>query len=126
MKKLLILLLAFGMLFPAALADGIDLSAMSFDELMELRQSLMLEIMSRPEWEETTLEAGTYYIGQDIPAGYYKAVAVNTFMEIKLYEGSREVDWYMVYGEDIGKLYLKDGWRMETNGTIILSPYAGI
>ena len=125
MKKLVAVLLIVITIPLFAFAET-DISSMSFDELIALRQSLMMEIMKRPEWSETTLEAGTYKIGKDIPSGYYKAHPVNSFMEIKLFSGSKEVDYIMVYGEDLGKLYLEDGLTLKTNGTILLTPYAGI
>ena len=69
MKKLLALLLALALLIPAACAEGIDLSALSFDQLVELRQQISKELTTRPEWKEVTVPVGVWKVGEDIPAG---------------------------------------------------------
>jgi len=73
MKRTLSLILALLILTVPALADApdIDLSALSFDELVALNQAVDREIMTRPEWKSVTLPAGDFYAGVDFPAGRY-------------------------------------------------------
>ena len=69
MKKFIAILLACLIILPAACAESIDLSSLSFDELQELKSRISQEMTTRPEWKETTVPAGLYEIGTDIPAG---------------------------------------------------------
>lgn len=54
--------------FQSALAD-VDLSGMSFDELVALRNQIDQAIWASDGWQEVTVPAGVYHIGEDIPAG---------------------------------------------------------
>ena len=71
MKRLFILILAALILAGSAAADSIDLSSMSYDELVALREQLNLAIWNCQEWQEVTVPEGTYIIGKDIPAGHW-------------------------------------------------------
>ena len=69
MKKLLICLaLCLALIVPAALAE-IDLSGMTFDELVALKGEIDLALWASEEWQEVTVPTGVYHIGEDIPAG---------------------------------------------------------
>lgn len=72
MKKLrmiaMILVLSLLLAAPAA-ATGIDLSALSWDELIALKAEIGKEQMSRDEWQEVEVPEGVYVVGEDIPAG---------------------------------------------------------
>ena len=125
MRKLLAAVLIFCSLFAVAFADA-DLSAMSFDELIKLREQITAEIINRPEWKETEIDAGTYRIGKDIPSGVYTVIPKNSYVMLNVYDGSKLVNGYGVYGEEIGRLPLYDGDRLEIDATIILTPYTGI
>ena len=54
---------------PAIAASGVDISGLSFDELLALKQEINLAIWASDEWQEVTVPAGVYQIGKDIPAG---------------------------------------------------------
>lgn len=125
MKRLFAFILIITLISSAAFAD-FDLSALSFSELVELREKLMVEIMTRPEWSETEVDAGSYIIGLDIPEGIYKISPKNSYVTLAVYEGSKEIKSYGVFGEDIGKLILYNGQRMEIDATIIMMPFTGI
>ena len=71
MKKLLVLLVLCTLLFSSACASDIDLSGLSFDELIALKQKINLAIWNCEEWQEVTVPGGIYEIGKDIPAGYW-------------------------------------------------------
>lgn len=72
MKKLITIIMILAMLLPAAgLADLPDISGLSFDELVQLREQLNLAIWNSAEWQEVRVPAGVYEIGVDIPEGYW-------------------------------------------------------
>lgn len=54
--------------FQSALAD-VDLSGMSFDELVALRNQIDQAIWASDGWQEVSVPAGVYHVGEDIPAG---------------------------------------------------------
>ena len=70
MKKLFCLLLVVCVIPVFSWAET-DLSSMSFDQLLDLRSALNAEIISRPEWKEVVVPAGTWIVGRDIPTGSY-------------------------------------------------------
>ena len=71
MKRLLCLFLAL-VLFPVvSLADLPDLSGLSFDELVMLRQEALLAMWNSEQWQEVRVPAGVYEIGTEIPEGYW-------------------------------------------------------
>ncbi len=70
MKRALALILALLLIGSAALAE-IDLSGLSYDELLELREQVNLAIWNSESWHEIEVPAGVYIIGEDIPAGRY-------------------------------------------------------
>jgi hypothetical protein len=69
MKKLICLILVFSMLVPCALAESIDLSGMTFEELVALKEKINLAIWQCQEWQEVTVPQGVWKVGEDIPAG---------------------------------------------------------
>ncbi len=80
MKKLVSLILCMALLLISlpALAQ-IDLSSLSFDELLSLNTQVVTEITSRAEWKEVTVPAGVYEVGVDIPVGYWTISASEGF-----------------------------------------------
>lgn len=72
MKKLCCLALAVALLgtldVPAA-AQEVDLAALSWEELVELKAKINLELLTRKEWQEVEVPQGVYVVGEDIPAG---------------------------------------------------------
>ena len=72
MKKLITILLILAMILPAAaLADLPDLSGLSYDELVQLKDQINLAIWNSQEWQEVTVPPGIYEIGTDIPEGHW-------------------------------------------------------
>lgn len=71
MKKLVSFFLTALLLFSAASADPVDLSGLSFDELVALRDQINLAIWNSQEWQEVTVPAGIWQVGKDIPAGHW-------------------------------------------------------
>lgn len=64
---LLSLILTLGV--ASAAAPVIDLSAMTYDEMLALKDQLNLAMWNSKEWQEVTVPQGIWEIGVDIPAG---------------------------------------------------------
>ena len=71
MKKLVALVLAIVLSAGIALAEGIDLSGMSYDELVALKDRINLAMWQSEEWQEVTVPQGVWKVGEDIPAGHW-------------------------------------------------------
>lgn len=72
MKKIACILLAvalMGCLVLPVCAEDIDLSSLSWEELLELKAAITMEQLTRDEWEEVEVPQGVYKVGEDIPAG---------------------------------------------------------
>ena len=70
MKKLITIILLLTMILPSvALADLPDISGLSFDELVQLREQINLAIWNSEEWQEVTVPIGAWQFGKDIPVG---------------------------------------------------------
>ena len=77
MKKLFALILTAVFLCSTAYAAEIDLSGLSFAELLELQQRVIMAMWETDEWQEVTVPAGAYEIGKDIPAGHWTITPVD-------------------------------------------------
>ena len=75
MKKLLAVGLLLCMLMPCAVAEDIDLSVLTYDELVVLRDRCLAEMQLRDEWKEVTVPIGVYEVGKDIPAAHWTITA---------------------------------------------------
>ena len=68
MKKLSALLI-FCLLFALPALADVDLSGMTYDELVALKDQINLAIWNSEEWQEVTVPQGRWIVGEDIPAG---------------------------------------------------------
>lgn len=133
MRRLFALILVVLMMFcSAASAEGIDLTAMSFEELIALRQEIDLLIFASDEYKNVSVPAGEYVIGEDIPAGTYTLDSDGMAM-ISVYSDASKNIMGMVAahtvgnGETVGKIELKEGNVVEIQFTsIIFKTYAGL
>lgn len=69
-----ILALLFALVFsvvPFAHAETFDLSGLSYDELVALKDQINLAIWNSQEWQEVTVPQGVWKVGEDIPAGHW-------------------------------------------------------
>lgn len=97
MKKLVALLTLCALLTAPALAE-IDLSGMSFEELLELKEQVNRALWDCAEWQEVTVPAGAYVIGRDIPAGYWTIAPVaGAWADVtwgsKFVANGTDIDW---------------------------------
>ena len=59
-------------LFPVfALADLPDISGLSYNELVQLKDHTNLAMWNSQEWQEVTVPAGVWEVGKDIPEGHW-------------------------------------------------------
>ena len=123
MKKLLALILVLCCVSGCACAD-FDLSIMSYDDLVALQKAIVAEIMSRPEWKEVEVPAGTWIVGEDIPAGSYSVKPADVSAVVfKLYKDENDK-----YGDSsiildvLGKVVLEDGMIVSLNYAAIFAP----
>ena len=135
MKKICALVLALLLIQSAALAA--DLSGMSFDELLALRDQVQRELISRPEWKEVTVPPGEYTIGIDIPAGVYSISYAGKRpgnfrvwgAAVKDYKANGGLLINTSINKDdplLARLVLKEGNVLETTTAILMTPYQGL
>lgn len=136
MKKIaclvLALLLAFGIVATAESTLNIDLSGLSFAELVQLRKEIDILIFGSEEYKEVSVPAGDYVIGEDIPAGVYSLDCKSMAM-FEVYSNASKDFMSMVAchtvggGETVGKIELIDGQTVSiTVGSVIFKTYTGL
>lgn len=74
MKKLFSLLLVL-LLIPCAALASVDLTGLSFEELVALKDQINLAIWQSEEWQAVEVPKGVYTVGEDIPAGKWTITA---------------------------------------------------
>lgn len=84
MKKLCALVLVLAVLFPCLATAEIDLSGMSYDELVALKDQINLAIWNSQEWQEVEVPQGVWLVGTDIPAGHWSISAVAKYASIEI------------------------------------------
>ncbi len=137
--------LALSPLLPSR-ADGVDLSDMSFDELVALRDQIDMAIWSSAEWQEVEVPEGIYQVGKDIPAGHWSIRPIDQYyMNIYYFDildsiGKGPGPGAKLFIQDISKsgtdgfggivleytdLDMVDGMYFYCSGPVVFSPYAG-
>lgn len=74
MKKTICILLAL-LWIPALACAEIDLSGMTYEELVMLKDRINLAIWASDEWQEVEVPKGVYEVGTDIPEGRWTVKA---------------------------------------------------
>ena len=146
MKKLLTFLLAFLMISPA-IAENIDLSSLTYAELVALKDRINLAMWQSEEWQEVTVPEGIWRIGEDIPAGHWTITvkgrgSANITYGNKLDRTGKQIsfdsgvffykvvngpdNWSFREGDvnyiDIDLIY---GYYIDVSGGVVFTPYAG-
>ena len=148
MKRLFTLALVVCMIISAsAVADIPDISGLSYDELVELKDKINLAVWQSEEWQEVTVPPGLWKIGEDIPAGHWN-------IRLGIDHGYSTV-WYFEEPNEFGRPFapltkyvnqslatedfhpfdneyihsidfdMKDGWYFYCENTVIFTPYTG-
>jgi len=148
MKKLISIILTLVMLVPAvSLADLPDISDLSYDELVQLKDKINLAIWSSEEWQEVEVPAGTYQIGVDIPAGHWtlRVAAKHDSFNVFYFDVLDEFGKSVGYGSKLLSnqiatadfspfgaipiteidIDMKDGWYLYLGGSTLFTTYAG-
>ena len=148
MKKHIALFLIALLLPVAAFATDleIDLSNMSFDQLVALREQVNLAIWNSQEWQEVTVPEGIYKIGIDIPVGHWsiRVASKVDYFYISYFDkiddiGKGPARGAQYYSEEIASpgyskltnyndivdFDLQDGWFLKIGGQAIFTPYTG-
>lgn len=148
MKRALCIILALVLvlaLAPAAFAEW-DLSGLTFDDLVALKDQINLALWNSADWQEVTVPQGIYKVGADIPAGKWtiKAPAGGyTVVKVgsQLDENRTDVDYHgeskPICGENFSGYAPSSAcefWTVELredqyvsvkNGDCVFTPYTG-
>jgi hypothetical protein len=77
MKKLLVIFLCMLLLLPTIALAQVDISGLSFDELVALRERIDFALWASEEWQAVTVPPGVYQVGKDIPPGHWTITAAD-------------------------------------------------
>lgn len=126
MKKILTLLLIIIALSGSlvAYASPVDLSSLSFADLIALHSEVFAAIIQHDDFKEVKVPAGEYRVGTDIPAGEYKLTtdAVMAMVIVNDYESM----YTLTNSEGVGRFVVKDGDTLSVSGSVIFAPYVGL
>lgn len=115
MKKI-ILFLALAMLLPSfALAD-VDLTGMSYDELVSLSKQVGMAIMQSDEFDSVTVPKGIWEVGVDIPEGTWIITPANQMCMIaygkSIDESGNDMSQYDSGNSGADLYNSNDSWRL--------------
>jgi len=148
-RRTALILFALLLLCSSAFAQTPDLSDMSFDELISLKDSINLAIWNCAEWEEVTVPQGVWQIGVDIPAGHWSLKAADgvhsyvkygSFLDesgVSISYDSKDYIYKNIYSTTYSQynanehrseidIAMKDGaYIVIDSGSVVFSPYSG-
>ena len=146
MKRLFCSLLVLVLLPVVSFADLPDLSGLSYDELVQLKDQINLAMWNSEEWQEVTVPPGLWKVGEDIPAAHWS---------IRLLNHGYTTVWYFEKPNEMGRPFapltkyadtsiasedfhafdeeyiheadfdMQDGWYFYCEKTTVFTPYAG-
>ena len=108
-KKITVAVIIFclmGFVTISAIASTPDLSGLSYDELVSLKEQINLAIWNSAEWEEVEVPQGVYQIGVDIPAGHWTIKCADEWRYTKiswgenLSDSGEKIEWKGRYSMD--------------------------
>lgn len=147
MKKIISMFLVLLMAFPA-FAEDIDLSGLSYAELVALKDRINLAMWECDEWQEVDVPEGLWVIGEDIPVGHW-SITVPGKKSVTITYGNRldgtgkqvslnsSIFYYKIVKGPQNYLFsdgmtntidleLEYGCYLELNGgSVIFTPYTG-
>lgn len=128
-------------------AESIDLSGMTFAELVKLQERVTMAMWKSDDWQEVTVPAGLYTVGVEIPAGKWtvtatpNAYSADVTIGTELNETKSAISFmgerknYSLYGVDNWAynesransctVTLKEGMYISIGATVVFTPYAG-
>lgn len=131
MKKFFCILIAvfISLSIIQAYADGIDISGMSYDELIKLQAEVNKAIWASDGWKEVEVPVGVFEVGKEIPAGKWtikKATNNYTYFRVGKRFVKGEVEDYSFTSdlESEINLILDEGTYVEISYyPVIFTPY---
>ena len=125
-----------------------DLSTMSYDELVALKDQINLAIWQSDEWQEVEVPQGVWVVGEDIPAGKWTIRPqdkswVSVHWGTKLNEAKTDIDYggrlyesEVLCAQNFKGYYVGDAtevsWELEAgqyivvdDGIAVFTPYSG-
>jgi hypothetical protein len=148
MKRVFSLALAIVLvlsLAPSCFAE-FDLSGMSYDDLVALKDQVQRAIWENEKWEEVTVPQGIYQVGRQIPPGKWTVLCKSNSMgEIEVADSLRENGTKVTFPPKASKvIYNPDGlmynegdateWTVElfdgeyvavSMSSLVFTPYSG-
>ena len=133
MKKILLPIIVFFMIcLPVSIiaSDGIDLSDMSFEELLNLQEMITKKLWESDGWQEVEVPVGVYKVGEEIPAGKWtvsRATDEYTYFRVGNTFEDGEVGWYTVTAdlETSTNIIIEDGQYIEVSYfPVVFTPYS--
>lgn len=143
MKRLVfILLCVMSLTLVNSSLASIDLTGLTYEELIALKEEIDIAIMQSNEWQEITLpQKAVYFVGKDIPAGHWTITAADGQWTSIRWGGSEEgrdriykqetvvspTDITYRHGDPTQiDVELEDGQYLDVrNGDAVLSTYSG-
>ncbi len=130
MKRSLPIILVFAIMLVfsvPALAFTFDFSPYSNEELIVLETALQKEKLDRGIAKSANVPAGSYTIGEDIPAGDYSIELANgqAIGVVMVNDGLGAMYSLTSDNPTVGKISLSEGDSFETICSIVLTIYSG-
>ena len=135
MRRILAVVLAALLLAGCALAEEVDLGALTDEALLALLGRVQQEVVDRRIAKSAVLHEGKYTVGVDIPVGAYNIDVDfhgSMWMDIYIYdETGKEQENFTVfasYDDGKGHFYanLKNGYTLRCTSDITLTVYTGL
>lgn len=123
MKKMICALM-IALLLPCVCMAEIDLSGMSYDELIELSKRVSSAMMEHEDFDSVVVPLGLFEVGVDIPEGTWYLSPTSTLSSIvygtTIAEDGNSIDKYdgdghetLIQSGDLYKITLKNGYYVE-------------
>ena len=149
MKRLITIILILALAVPAlALADLPDISNLTYNELVQLKDQINLAMWGSQEWQEVTVPPGVWEIGVDIPAGHwsvrpaarcgpdyiiYASATTNHGHDVDLFSGKHIMEcicdpsatYYSGEYKTSTDIDMEAGYFVRLDCAMIFSPYSG-
>lgn len=134
MKRILALTLVLLMCAASALAE-IDLSGMTWDELVALERQVQMAMWASDEWQEVEVPIGAYEVGVDIPEGYW-TISTDGIAMVRWGSSLDEYNVNIDFKDYINSSALDEetsvSWQLKSGtfivvdfGSVIFTPYTG-
>ena len=149
MKKIIAMILVLVVCIGGCAFAEVDLSGMTYEELVSLKDQINLAIWNSKEWQEVVVPIGVWEVGKDIPAGHWTVKAAYSTASVQINWGDylddsgQNIRWkgtYELYNTVYGKEYwgydegdpteysfeVKNGqYIVIENSSALFTPYSG-